>query len=124
MFGFLGHKGTVKNVTLYGNVTQNVNGPACGAIVGRNEGTIENCVNNAEVTITGVVAGGGIAGYHFGSIKNCINNGKINSVSAEAGGIIGAFAYSTEEILVSENGQKVGNEVTKTNIEQLNELNT
>ena len=86
LFGLLGYKGTVKNVTVYGEVTQNSDRAVAG-IVGRNEGIIDNCTNYANVT--SVTAGvSGISGNHLNTVRNCVNNGKITGLR-KIGGIIG-----------------------------------
>ncbi len=108
LFGFLGCKGTVKNVFLYGDVTQNVKDRAAGGIVGKNEGIIENCINNANVTNTANDNScGGIAGTNFNSIQNCINNGTVTSNSG-AGGIVGCSARSNTIAFASNNSQEIG----------------
>ena len=74
-------------------------GAAVGGIVGENllEGTISNCINNADIENESKLAGG-IAGYNYGIIENCENNayiktGKalkvIGSYSSQVGGIAG-----------------------------------
>ena len=87
LFGLLGYKGTVKNLTIYGTVKNVTSDRLVGGVVGRNEGTIENCTNNANVQ--GVNGCGGITGGHYKVIKNCNNNGNIIGDDDGAGGIVG-----------------------------------
>lgn len=88
LFGFLGTDGAVKNLTVSGKIIQNNAARAGGGIVGRNEGTIENCVN--LVNIEGVQSIGGISGNNFGGcIKECTNCGTVVAQTGRAGGIAG-----------------------------------
>lgn len=81
LFGFLGYRGIIKNIVLYGEVIQNANvDRAVGAIVGRNEGIIENCVNYANVISNSSYYASGIAGGNSNIVRNCINNGNIIGV--------------------------------------------
>lgn len=78
--------GVIKNLTSAGKFS-------CSGIVNNlYQSTVENCINNAEITndmnnrcagIVGVITGG--------NIKNCINNGNISNTCSEAnvGGICG-----------------------------------
>ena len=65
-----------------------------GNIVGYNQGIIEYCANNSN--ISGLDNVGGIAGYSTGNIKNCKNSGKVNGY-AENGGIVGHVKKATIE---------------------------
>ena len=90
LIGMLGENGTVKNIKITsGNVTGEV---YIGAIVGLSKGTIENCINNAEIESKGLSIGG-IAGYAIsGNISNCVNEGNIIEKGEEGkavGGIVG-----------------------------------
>ena len=49
LFGVLGDKGTISNLTVNGNIVNNTSYRVIGGIVGRCEGTIENCINNVNV---------------------------------------------------------------------------
>ena len=88
LFGYIGHGGEVKNIIISGTIINNVMS-ATGGIVGRNEGIIDNCVNNANVE-NNLMSVGGIAGSNFNTIKNCVNSGTVKGSSGEgAGGIVG-----------------------------------
>lgn len=98
IFGFT--VGNLKNAVNRGSVT---GGTATGGIVGRMQGTLDSCENNATVTsnATGVhtkkggevdgigAAVGGITGYSNNIIKDCVNNGAVNASGNGVGGIVG-----------------------------------
>ncbi|MEA4896497.1 MAG: hypothetical protein VB064_14725, partial [Oscillospiraceae bacterium] len=111
LFGIIGKEGSVKNLTVDGEVLANATGTFyvnaahyVGGIAGINMGLIVNCVNEAD--ITGHVYVGGIAGevgaQTAGQIKvagrvlNCANYGDVTGTawsSTNAGGITGQLAY-------------------------------
>ena len=71
-----------------------------GGIAGNGVGKIKNCYALADVTATGVNAGG-IAGYAYGiTIENCYYSGKV-SASGSAGGIVGTAWGGTIQNCVS-----------------------
>ena len=84
--------GTIKKLTVAGNVTPDSTVEAAGGIVGRASGTatIENCSNHCNVIGSGSTAVGGIAGYNFDGAKiiDCYNVGKITSYTYRTGGIV------------------------------------
>lgn len=99
LFGFLGYKGIIKNVVLYGEVIQNLNtGRVVGGIVGRSEGIIENCINYANVTNNTDYFAGGIAGGNENIIRGCINNGNITGIE-----YVGGISAMSENVLFSNN---------------------
>ncbi|MCD7736826.1 MAG: Ig-like domain-containing protein [Lachnospiraceae bacterium] len=89
LFGYV-NGGTVKNVTVDGNVT---GAYSVGGIVGQvtNGGTITGCVNHADVTAIGNRVGG-IVGYSDGTISNCANTGALSG--GDAYGYVGGIAGS------------------------------
>ena len=116
LFGYIGSKGTVKNLTIEGNMKMGGNS---GGLVGRNDGMIESCISNVEIHSSGWrnggIAGsnygkiyksmnianietsdsaGGIAGLNGGIISSCFNKGNINSKRWSAGGITAINGYS------------------------------
>ncbi|MCL2040355.1 MAG: hypothetical protein FWG85_08015 [Bacteroidetes bacterium] len=83
----------VKNLSVDGEVIGNI---YVAGIVGRSYGTIENCINYANITGLGNGRVGGIAGEKWGQIIACNNYGTIiNSIvnattfSLYTGGIVG-----------------------------------
>lgn len=141
LFGYVGEKGTVKNVEVTGSIT------AClwsGGVVGYNEGTIDNCgysgtfTGSGDIggiagenygtimncrntsTVSGRLAVGGVAGDNRGTVENCYNTGDVTSSSYCAGGIVGnqgsgviKNCYNTGEINVIGSGVvSLGNPIT------------
>lgn len=96
LFGEIGDKGTVKNVTVQGKITTASNHAA--GIAGNNNGTIENCASAVGVTCTGkfVYYHAGIAGENGGTIRGCVNRGAISGYQA-IGGIVGRNFGGTVE---------------------------
>jgi|GEM_PF-1093105 len=110
LFGVV--SGTVKNVTVYGeventfwstNAETKINGkyPGTGAVVGvaLSGATIENCIGNAQVEGPGNT--GGVIGvvYNFSyepiTITGCENEGIIYSTAGNCGGVIGRIYVSS-----------------------------
>lgn len=76
LFGTTAAGSIIRNLTIEGSVS-GVNNTA--AVVGYNEGRIENCFNKAAVSaVSGSVNIGGIVGHNSGEIIGCGNYGKIN----------------------------------------------
>ena len=111
--------GTVKNLTVAGSITSNAN--ITGGIVGYINGkgaTIENCVNNVDVTGPTIV--GGICGNGQGdgnktgvvTITGCTNNGNVTATGAgrvQAGGFFGYLSGQIAETTItsSQNNGKI-----------------
>jgi len=76
--------GTVKNLTLTNSY---LSGAHLGGICNVNNGTIENCVNEATVCGTDNAVGG-ICGSNYGTIANCGNTGTVSGLYA-VGGVCG-----------------------------------
>lgn len=76
LFGLLGYNGKVENLTVQGTITTQQLDVVAGGIVGRSEGTIENCINSVDVNGINTSVGG-IVGNNLGIIKNCINKANI-----------------------------------------------
>jgi hypothetical protein len=86
LFGFAGTSSTISNVKiLSGKVT---GGNYTGGVAGQDEGTIEQCSNEATVTGTSYV--GGVAG-NGNNIINCKNSGTVTGISSyeRVGGVVG-----------------------------------
>ena len=96
LFGFIGKDGTVRNVALR-DVSINSTNVEVGAIVGENQGTIENCYVTGEVN--GRMSVGGAAGYNAGVIKNCYTTCDVTSSSGTGtGGIVGSNSHVATQI--------------------------
>lgn len=86
LFSFVDKEGVIKNV-IFGkdNYVNSYN--YVGAIASINQGTIENCVNYADITASNYAAAG-ICGHmvnSLGTVKNCQNYGNIKAMTYAAG---------------------------------------
>lgn len=105
LFRYIGIHGTVKNLTVEGEVLGGEDQEHIGILAGSNAGTILNCVSQGKLngqTAAGGIAGkneesgtisrctneaevdgkwmtGGIAGQNDGTITDCVNSGKVNT---------------------------------------------
>ncbi len=89
LFGCINTGATIKNVTVGGTVSGVAS--AAGLVARMNGGTIENCVNNVNVTGTGK-AGGFVCLINPDAgaiIENCTNKGQILGGIGGTGGIVG-----------------------------------
>ena len=84
LFGYL--VGTVKDLTVEGNISSGDGN--CGGIAGilADTGQITGC--SANVSVSGRDKVGGIAGYNDGEIESCMNYGSISG-AYKVGGIVG-----------------------------------
>lgn len=93
--GYNRSRGSIKNCNNLGIINGNESESlisGVGGIVGYNEATVENCINNAKINNNNNT--GGIIGNNIcGSIKNCTNNAEIIG-EKYIGGIIGYNNYS------------------------------
>ena len=94
LFGVVSHNGTIKNLTVAGNVSSSSSQCKAGGIVGyASNAVIKNCSNHCSVTGRTTSIIGGIAGFNSsGAIIDCYNVGTISGINyAEAiGGIVGS----------------------------------
>lgn len=84
--------GTIRNLTVAGNVSSNSSGGAAGGIVGYAlNATIENCSNHCNVAGNRSTVAGGIVGFNVEGAKiiDCYNVGKITVNTYIIGGIAG-----------------------------------
>ena len=112
LFGCLDQGGTVKDLSVSGNVsgdmyvggvvgynnggtvtgcTFSVSGKVSGSnhvggVVGSNSGTVENCYNTGSVKGSGIYVGG-VVGNNGGSVTNCYNTGEVSGTYV--GGVVG-----------------------------------
>lgn len=92
-------------------------GKRVGGIAGNGAGTIENCYALADVTATGVNAGG-IAGYAYGiTIENCYYSGKVSA--KWAGGIAGYVSKSISGSTEIKNCVSLAERVTGSNANRI-----
>ncbi len=98
-------KGGICNLTIDASCVGTPAGDIFGMLANNCEGTIENVVNNANITKTysaapeGATVIGGIVAKSTGEIKNCVNNGKITvdgaTVALNSSLIGGIAGYQT-----------------------------
>ena len=92
--------GDIKNVVI-GENSSIISGNRTGAVVGQLfglSGNIYNCINYANVSISGIATGGGIVGSITGQhiVSNCKNYGSITAQEA-CGGIVGSSNGGKED---------------------------
>ncbi len=102
LFDQIDKNGTVKNVNLqYGSIK--TTGHSVGAIAAINNGTIENCYVDIEITVAGSDIGGivGCSGS-TGIVKNCINGGIVKNMDTAPGGIsVGGIVGCNQGMVIS-----------------------
>ncbi len=91
LFNILNDGAEIFNLNIEGNVS---GGRSVGMIVGRNDGTIENC--SVLGTLSGDEYVGGIGGYNEGFIKQCKNSASVSGNDG-VGGISGRNRKGTIE---------------------------
>ena len=92
-------------------------GKRVGGIAGNGVGTIKNCYALADVTATGVNAGG-IAGYAYGiTIENCYYSGRVSA--KWAGGIAGYVSESISGSTEIKNCVSLAESVTGSNANRI-----
>lgn len=84
--------GRIKNVISEGNFS------GAGIAYLCNNGTIENCKNNATISNSGNFGGGIVGQLNNAKIKNCTNNGKVVGPSGDIGGFCG-WIFNDSSIL-------------------------
>lgn len=103
LFTSIAAEGTVRNLTVEAQVTANVENDnnSIGGIAGYNEGTIENCLVDVNITGQGkFIMAAGIAGCNGGTIRYCqaegfiSATGEIPKVASIAGELVGVWSVS------------------------------
>lgn len=98
--GLFSHvSGTVKNLTVYGDMTAAKN---VGIIAGTNDGNIENCTV-AGTAYANTDYAGGICGVNCGTVKNCLTSLYSVASGSFAGGISGINYGIIENCLAAVN---------------------
>lgn len=106
LFGYIGEKGTVQNLTLDSSTIIGPGYDYIGAVAGENFGAVENCHVTGSVNITG--SGntiGGVVGVNRGTVTGCSSSASV-PFSYNAGGVVGTnesrgkviACYSTGEV--------------------------
>ncbi len=99
LFGRVGANGIIRNLTIESG---EISGTICTAgIAGFNQGTIEDCVNKADVSCD-MMYTGGIAGGNYNMVRRCENYGTVlagknSNNGMSAGGIVGTNNAMLEE---------------------------
>ncbi|MFA7037684.1 MAG: hypothetical protein WC183_15375 [Methanosarcina sp.] len=91
--------GTIKNVTVVGNVEA----PSSGIVAGKSSGTIENVIVKGTVKTINGSSVGGIAGYNSGVIKLCTSEVTVSGLEY-VGGIVGSSSWGGKVIECTNNG--------------------
>lgn len=109
--------GTIKNLVIDKSCQATGSAGRFGILVGTNDGSVLNIVNNASISMkdySAVTYLGGIVGYSTGLVKDCVNNGDITiEASTTAGnslfaGVVGGFKAPKGTVAV-ENCKNSGN---------------
>lgn len=90
LFGLVGEKGVIENLTL--GSKSSINGyQYIGGFAGRSSGTMRNCVNHAKVTTNKMGFVGGLVGVANAKARfyNCQNYGTVTSANGQSAGIAG-----------------------------------
>lgn len=85
---FAENNGTLRNLQLSFSSIEATTDNYAGGICAVNNGTIEGCINEADVVTTDSQIAGGICGQNNGTILACLNTGNVPN-GAEIGGICG-----------------------------------
>ena len=88
IFGRLAVGGIIRNLKVGAGCKLNF-WARSGAIVGQNEGLVENCRNYAPITTVSSVAGGIVGENRKGTVRRCYNAAPVTSGYNSAGGIVG-----------------------------------
>lgn len=100
LFGSVGEGGTVKNLTVDGEVTgRNI----VGGVAGQSYGTLENCGSSVNVAAS-YGTSGGVTGRNGGDVKGCYNIGSVKFINENPeggensfGGVVGDNSGGTVE---------------------------
>lgn len=95
---FAVNNGTLRNLQLSFSSIESTTGTYAGGICTVNNGTIEGCINEADVITTNSQIAGGICGQNNGTILACLNTGNVPN-GAEIGGICGENASSQADAI-------------------------
>ena len=103
VFSYLGSDGTVKNLTVEGEIDPEHRNGSVGGIVGANYGKVSNCTSGVNINgETGATVGGVVGNAEVGStIDNCRYTGTIdvtynkNNNSMGMGGVVGQASDCT-----------------------------
>ena len=104
LFSYLGSDGTVKNLTVEGDIAPEDHNGYVGGVVGANYGKVSNCTSGVDIkninVETGATIGGVVGNANSGStVENCRYTGAIdvtyNDTTMETGGVVGQASGCT-----------------------------
>ena len=104
LFSYLGSDGTVKNLTVEGDIAPEDHNGYVGGVVGANYGKVSNCTSGVDIkninVETGATVGGVVGNAEGGStVENCRYTGAIdvtyNDTTMEIGGVVGKASGCT-----------------------------
>ena len=104
LFSYLGSDGTVKNLTVEGEIAPKDHNGYVGGIVGANYGKVSNCISDVDIKNTtgyaGATIGGVVGNANSGStVENCRYTGTIDVTyidsTMEIGGVVGQASGCT-----------------------------
>lgn len=116
LFHTIAPSGIVKNLTIAGEINESIALSTTvkkGIIVTINNGTIENCINEANIAVTVINPPSqytssflisGICGENSGTVRNCTNNGNltitnnVSDFSIYAGGIVAQSRANNKDL--------------------------
>jgi len=99
---FAVNKGTIKNLSISGELTVTGECENIGLLAGSNEGTLEAVTSNGKVTATYSNKVGGIVGTSSVNISKCVNNAEVAGLGT-VGGVMGQLSGYTKEETLKEN---------------------
>ena len=104
LFSYLGSDGTVKNLTVEGDIAPEDHNGYVGGVVGANYGKVSNCTSGVDIkninVETGATIGGVVGNANSGStVENCRYTGTIDVTyidsTMEIGGVVGQASGCT-----------------------------
>ena len=127
--------GTVSGCSVSGTIESTAGGYAAGGVVADNTGTVLACYNSADVSNTGIIAGG-VVGRNStyedkkGSVRACYSTGAVSAATGTgyAGGVIGSnlmnatvtACYWSGTGVTTGIGEDIGDYIVESQVPQVN----
>lgn len=83
------NKGLIRDIHIKSGVVSGLRNVGGICAVNQSGGAIENCVNEADISVVEHSVGGITGCNNTGVVTGCINRGKISSSASKAGGVVG-----------------------------------
>ena len=96
LFGCVGKGGQIRNLGLEDVDVNSTNARSVGALVGLNDGVVNNCYCSGRVS--GGSGVGGLVGYSSGPIMNCYSRASVNGSGYIGGGVGGLVGGTSGDI--------------------------